>query len=176
MESGCAWPASQLPFSTERWQLRSKVIGNNWRLFFILIAILLRPGASAQSAGQSNPEQGRILSLENAWNQALQQKDAAALRMLLAPDLVYVDYDGTLMDKTEYLASVQAASLHPVHLVSESMKVHLYGGVAMVEGVCREIGIKNGRPYSVRLRFTDAWIRRGESWICVASQSTLIEP
>jgi len=174
-ESGCALPASQPRSLAESWRVAGKA-GKLLRLFPILVLLLVLPDAAVKSMAQSNVEQGRILSLENAWNQALQQKDGNALKMLLAPELVYVDYDGTLMGKAEYLASVQAASLHPVHLVSESMEVHLYGGIAVVEGVCRESGVKNGKPYSVRLRFTDTWIRHGESWVSVASQSTLIAP
>jgi hypothetical protein len=78
------------------------------------------------------------------------------------------------MDKAEYLASVQAPSLHPERIVNESMKVHIYGAVAVVNGVCRESGVRDGKPYAFRERFTDTWIRRSESWVCVASQSTLI--
>jgi ketosteroid isomerase-like protein len=122
---------------------------------------------------QTNGEAGRILSLENAWNQALEQKDQAALQMLLGPDLVYVDYDGKLMDRAEYLTSVQVHSLQPSQIASESMHVHLYGTVAVVNGVYRETGLKNGKPYQLRERFTDTWIRLGNSWQCVASHSTL---
>jgi hypothetical protein len=49
--------------------------------------------------------------------------------------LVYVDYDGKLMDKAEYLASVQAPWLRPTRIVTESMNVHLYGAAAMINGV-----------------------------------------
>jgi hypothetical protein len=59
-------------------------------------------------------------------------------------DLIYVDYDGTLMNKAEYLASVQSLALHPVRIVNESMNLHFYGMVAVVTGVCRENGVKNG--------------------------------
>jgi ketosteroid isomerase-like protein len=93
--------------------------------------------------------------------------------MLLAPDLIYVDYDGTLMNKTEYLASIRSLALHPVRIVNESMNIHFYGMVAVVTGVCRESGIKNGKPYALVERFTDTWVRRGDNWVVVASQSTL---
>jgi len=141
----------------------------NW-LFTILLFWALA-GAWAQEGGV---EQARILTLENAWNQAVQQKDSHALRMLLAPDLIYVESDGTLMDKTEYLASVQTPSLRLVRIVNESTSVRVYGSVAVVNGVCREDGVKSGKPYTIRERFTDTWIRRGDSWVCVASESTLI--
>ncbi len=127
-----------------------------------------------QGWSQTDGDQARILTLENAWNQAVQQKDKAALEMLLGADLVYVDYDGKMMNRAQYLASVQSQLAQPVRIVSESMSVHLYGAAAVVSGVYRESGVRNGKPYLLRERFVDTWARRGESWVCVASDSTLI--
>jgi ketosteroid isomerase-like protein len=145
-----------------------------WKQFLMFLLLLAAPQLNAQDTARVTAEQARILTMESAWNQAVQQKDAAGLKLLLAADLVYVDYDGTLMNKTEYLASVQSQGLHPERVVSEFMNVHLYGAVAVVNGVYREKGVKNERPYALRERFTDTWVRQGERWICVASHSTLI--
>ncbi len=147
-----------------------------WKLFSIVLLLLAAPRICAQSSKPPDAGQARILALENAWNQAVQEKNTAALEMLLGPELVYVDYDGKLMDKAEYLASVQSQSLHPARIVSESMSVHLYGVAAVVNGVYRETGVTDGKPYALRERFTDLWVRRGESWVCVASHSTSIGP
>jgi len=95
--------------------------------------------------------------------------------MLIGAELVYVDYDGKLMDRATYLASVQSPESHPARIVSEAMNVHIYGAVGVVNGVYRENGTKKGKPYSLRERFTDTWIRHAESWVCVASHSTLID-
>jgi ketosteroid isomerase-like protein len=144
------------------------------KLLATALMLLAAPALGAQNGVRLDPEQARILTLENAWNQAVQQKDASALNMLLAPDLIYVEYDGTLMNKAQYLASVQSPVLLPARIVNESTNVRLYGAVAIVNGVCREDGLKNGKPYTLRERFTDTWIRRGDNWVCVASESTLI--
>jgi len=129
------------------------------KAFSFVLLLLMVPRFDAQRAVDPDSEQGRILSLENAWNQAVQQKDATALKILLGPELVYVDFDGKLMDKTEYLASVQAQSLlHPGRIMNETMKVYLFDAVAVVNGVYREDGAMNGKPYVLRERFTDTWI------------------
>ena len=141
---------------------------------FALIVLLLSAHLTAQAVDKSDGDRSRILALENAWNQAVRGKDTVALKLLLGPELVYVDYDGTLMDKEQYLASVQSEMVRPERIVSESMNVHLYGAAAVVEGIYRETGEKNGKPYTLRERFSDTWIRRNESWECVASHSTLI--
>jgi len=147
-----------------------------WKLLSVFV-LLLAPRLAAQnkvlSAVQPGSEQARILSLENAWNQAVQQKDASALNMLLAFDLIYVDDDGTLMDKAGYMTSVESPTISPARIVSDVMNVHFYDKVAVVSGMYRETGIKNGKPYALRERFTDTWIQRSNNWICVASQSTL---
>ena len=59
--------------------------------------------------------------MENAWNQAEERKDIKALDSLLDSTLVYIDYDGSIMSKARFIASVQAPALHPEQIVNESM-------------------------------------------------------
>jgi ketosteroid isomerase-like protein len=143
------------------------------KIFFVSLLLLV----PSRLPGQTKPpdaDQARIIGLENAWARAVKQKDISALQMMLVPELVYVDYDGTLMNKAEYLSSVQSPTLRPQRIVNESMSVRLYGAAAVATGVYRENGEKDGKPYLLRERFTDTWVRHGESWMCVSSDSTLI--
>ena len=93
---------------------------------------------------------------------------------MLASTLVYIDYDGSLMDKAKFMASVKAPSLHPEQIVNKSMTAYMYGDSAVVTGIYREKGVRNGKPYSRRGRFTDTWVNQGGTWVCASSQSTLI--
>jgi ketosteroid isomerase-like protein len=128
----------------------------------------------AQDHVKTGTDEGRILALETAWNHAEESKDAAALDQLLAPSLAYVDYDGSIMNKKEFLASVQRESLHPAQITNEEMNAKVYGEAAVVTGIYREKGTSKGKPYQRRGRFTDTWVKQGGTWQCVASQSTLI--
>jgi len=119
-------------------------------------------------------DEGRILALETAWNHAEQAKDVAALDQLLAPELVYIDYDGSLMNKQEFLAAIKSEGLSPSQIINESQKAVVFGDCAIVTGIYREKGTSNGKPYSRRGRFTDTWVKINNTWRCVASQSTLI--
>jgi len=142
---------------------------------FISIAVfgLWVSPAAAQNAGVS-AEQSRILALENAWNQAEEHKDVAALNGLLADTLVYVDYDGSFMNKEQFMASVKAPSLHPEQIINQAMTAHVYGDSAVVTGIYREKGVAAGKPYLRHGRFTDTWVTVNGMWQCVASQSTLV--
>lgn len=140
----------------------------------LLLVFLLGALYPAPQGGQLSAEQTKILALENAWNQAEEHKDVNALQSLLDASLVYIDYDGSIMDKTQFIASVRAPSLHPEQIVNESMTAHVYGASAVVTGIYREKGTKAGKPYLRRGRFTDTWVYQDGTWVCVASQSTLI--
>ncbi len=138
-----------------------------------LLALALYPAPAAQDKGGSADEI-QIRQLERAWNQAEAKHDTGAVRNLVAESLVYTDYDGTFLHKPEYLKWLAAPDQKLDHLYDEGMTVQLYGDAAVVTGVYRESGVERGKPYTIRSRYTDTWIKRGGVWQCVASQSTLI--
>jgi ketosteroid isomerase-like protein len=138
------------------------------------LALIASLPLARQLDTKTSADENRILILENAWNSAEQQKNTKALDDLLSDSLAYTDYDGTFMNKSEFLASISSPSLHPEQIVNESVTVHAYGTSAVVTGIYREKGTANGHPYSRRGRFTDTWVSENGIWQCVASQSTLI--
>ena len=119
---------------------------------------------------------GRVLSLETSWNQAEQQKDLNALDHLLGNRFIYVDVDGTMQDRAQFLEGVKNRAEHidVIGVEPDTTKVYVYGDSAVASGIYREKGTLHGKPYYNRGRFTDTWIRQGTAWVCVASQSTLI--
>jgi ketosteroid isomerase-like protein len=120
-------------------------------------------------------EEGRIIALESAWDQAEKNKDATALAGLLADNLVYVDYDGSLRNKQQFLASIKSASVSSEQINNEGVTVRLYNNnVAVSTGIYRDKGVENGKPFQRRGRFTNVWINQNGTWQCIASQSTLI--
>ena len=138
-------------------------------VLFVLSAVLV----FAQDQPK-NGEEGHLRALESAWNHAEQSKDAAALKQLISDSFEYVDYDGTLMNKKEFLASILSNNVQGEQINNDGMTVHIYGNAAVVNGIYRDRGLENGKPFSRRGRFTDTWIYQNGAWQCVASQSTLI--
>lgn len=143
-------------------------------LFTILLYCVSSFPVASQSVPSTADQEARVLSLEAAWNHAEQQKDTRALNLLLADTLSYVDYDGTLMNKPQFLSSARDRMLHPALITDEFIRVHIYEQSTGVTGVYRETGTNKKNPYERRGRFTDTWVKSGNTWQCVASQSTLI--
>jgi len=141
-------------------------------LILILFSLVIVLHSQPQTMSS---DEGRILALETAWNHAEQSKDVATLDQLLSPELVYIDYDGSISTKQEFLASVKSEGLTPEQIVNEQQTAHVFGDCAVVTGIYRERGVNKGKPYSRRGRFTDTWVKIKDTWQCVASQSTLIQ-
>jgi ketosteroid isomerase-like protein len=134
--------------------------------FVVLVASL----ALAQERG----DESKIIALENLWNQMQLNHDADAMAKMLDGDFVLTDYDGTVMSKAQFLASIRDRANQLTLEVSEDMKLHRHGDTVVVTGATHEKGTFKGKPYQHKGRFTDTWIRRDSGWICVASHLGLL--
>jgi ketosteroid isomerase-like protein len=140
----------------------------------VVLCACMAFGKARQSV-KSSGEEGRIVALESAWDQAEKNKDANALSNVLADNLIYVDYDGSISTKQQFLAQVKSPNITGEQINNEGVTVHLYGNnVAVSTGIYRDKGMEKGKPFSRRGRFTNLWLNQNGKWECVASQSTLI--
>jgi ketosteroid isomerase-like protein len=141
----------------------------------VAVSVLLLGAALAVAWQQSiSDDGGWILGLEKAWNQALEEKNAKSLDMILADTFVSIDIDGSVSSKREFLASIESPDYQPSQAVTEESNVKVYGNAAVVVGIFRVKGMEKGKPYVHRERFVDTWIKSNGKWQCVATTSTLI--
>jgi len=138
----------------------------------LLVAVCLP--IAAQRENVAGDESTRVLSLENAWNQAEVKHDARALSLLLAETFAFTDDDGRFMNKSQWLAHIRNGVDHYEQLGNSGMAVHLYGNVAVATGIYQDKIREKGKVVSRSGRFTDIWIKQNGEWKCVASQATLI--
>jgi ketosteroid isomerase-like protein len=138
----------------------------------VLLLCAWQPTALAQSTIAQQEAKSNIIALEHAWDQALEREDAKALSALFANSLLYVDYDGKLLTKIEYLERVKANATKLQQVVAQEMTVELFGDTAIVVGTYKASGTEDGKPYLHHGRFVDTWVLTGKNWICVASAAT----
>jgi len=113
--------------------------------------------------------------LENAWNQAQLHHDSKALDSLVSDTFVYTDYDGTVMNKAQFLADLKDPTYRATLITNEGMKVFSYQDMAVVIGRYHTKGSYKRKPFEHYGRFTDTWIYLDTKWQCVASHTSLIE-
>jgi ketosteroid isomerase-like protein len=136
--------------------------------------IVLTAAIFAQDKSATTNDEIQVKQLERAWNEAESRHDVAAVTAIVGDTLSYIDFDGSVMNKAEYLRDVTKTAYQADHLYDEGLKVTIYGNAAVVNGVYRETGTSKGKKYVHRVRFTDTWIKQNGVWRCVASQNTLI--
>jgi ketosteroid isomerase-like protein len=144
------------------------------RLVFAMLAAAVFSSAPLAQDKSTGGDEIQIKQLERAWNQAEAKQEVKEVSALLADTLAYTDYDGSFMNKQEYMKWVAAPQQKADHLYDEGLTVQVYGDAAVATGIYRETGTNKGKPYTIRSRYTDTWIKRGGVWLCVASHSTLI--
>jgi ketosteroid isomerase-like protein len=129
----------------------------------------------AQDRSKLSDDEGKILALESVWNRAEQSKDIVALSHIFATNMVYVDYDGTIRTREQFLEYIKNDTSAPDQLVTEDKIVHSYKDCAVVTGVFRGKWSKAGKAAALRGRFTDTWVKMNDQWQVVASQATLVQ-
>jgi len=145
-------------------------------IIFIVAALLSTTATStAQEHGEKSGDASRVIALETLWNQAKVDKDVHALSQLVPDTFICVDIDGSVRTTSEFLENVKSGPEHATEIKNESIIANAYASTVVVTGVRREKGTVGGKHYSRRGRFIDTWIQMNGAWLCVASQSTLVE-
>jgi RNA polymerase sigma factor (sigma-70 family) len=153
-------------------------IKNTVTAALVAIAITTAGAFALEPQGEKSPSAGdakhELLELMRAWTKALVQSDAATMDRLLAYEMVGTDPGGGLWDKSKYLEHVKGNAFHIESAELEDCKVHVYGDAAVVTNLFSSNVNSKQWPYVVQ-RSTSTWIRRHETWQCVAWQTMVIQ-
>jgi ketosteroid isomerase-like protein len=130
---------------------------------------------NAEGQGAERDASSKIQALEKLWNTAEVKGDVKALDLISDDSMTYVDEDGSLLTKAQFLARVdKEAGTGAQWLVTEELTVHIYDDAAVVVGTYTYKGEQRGRAYQRRGRFIDTWVLKKDGWTCVVAQSTPI--
>jgi hypothetical protein len=140
------------------------------------------PTQSAVSAEEAEKIAEVITKLDQQWSKVSITRDIDHLKRIWADDFSYTIGDGTVLDKEANLAQIEDDTDTYASSVTAPFKVRVYGkNFAVTAGDYHETGKdKDGKPFSRKFRFTDAWVRKqgvtGEwEWQCVGGHSSKLE-
>ena len=143
-------------------------------VFLLLFCLCLLPTPTMTSGAPQSDDASKIVAMENLWNQMQLNHDAAAMEKMLDDDFVLTDYDGSLLNKGQFLDSIKDMSVKLTMEMSEGMKLHQHGTTVVITGATREKGTQSGKPFAHNGRFTDTWMKKNGTWLCVASHLGVI--
>jgi Domain of unknown function (DUF4440) len=139
---------------------------------FLLLSSLLMAG---YPVNENTADAGKLIALENAWNQAQLHHDAKAVSNLVSDGFVYTDYDGTVMSKADFLQDLNDPDYRASLIANDEARVISYVDAAIVVGTYHSKGTYKRQPFDHYGRFTDTWLYQDHKWQCVASHTTLIK-
>ena len=141
------------------------------------LTVLGCAGLAPASENNDNWEQEVGIAEERHRN-AFLANDVAAIDAMLADDFIVNSPQNRLIEKRELLGMVESGVLAISTFEQDIQSIRRFGSIAVVMGEDRVVYAQPspaaGR--TDRRRFTDLWERRGDTWIFVARQATIIGP
>ena len=135
------------------------------RLAIVLLAAVSLAGAADASAEA-------VKAAEKAWAAATVAGDEAALKTVLADDLMYTHSNGDTDTKAVYISNLKDGTRKYHKLDHENMDVRLYGDTAVVAATAQvATASKGGAASPAHLRFLHVWVRTKGKWQLAAHQS-----
>jgi ketosteroid isomerase-like protein len=142
----------------------------------LAMVIVLGVGVSSTVFGQAKPKglpvEQALIKLENDWNDASMKRDVVMLGRILADDYIFTDPDGVMFTKAQNLEMLKSGDDVVTSAVATDMKVRVYGNAAIVTGLNTVKEQLKGKDISGTYAYTDTWVKRPGSWVCVATHAS----
>ena len=139
-----------------------------------LIAIAFMTAIAAGVEKVSDEKQ--ILQLEDDWVRAMQTKDRPVLDKIVAPGFTFIEPDGTVKNRDEYLANRAGESYENESLDNVDLKVRVLGNFAIASGLAKITERRQGKRYRFQVRWKEMWMKDQGRWQVLTSQATPVNP
>jgi ketosteroid isomerase-like protein len=137
----------------------------------LLLALTFSAGEPAAA-----PDDAAIVEVLHALCAAYQREDADYVERTLDPGFILVDSTGTVTTRAQEAAELRSGTIRYDMFRNHGMQVRRYGDAALVHGITSVEGEAGGERFAADFRFTDTLVRRGDTWVLVASHASRLAP
>jgi hypothetical protein len=92
------------------------------------------------------------------------KSDGEALKRLLADDYLLVNSQDKRENKAQFIADYTAKGFTMEPFAIDDQVILVWSDGAVLGGAVTMKGMSEGKPYSMRIRFSDIWAKRGGKW------------
>jgi len=139
-------------------------------LLLALVFPALVVGQPKSKESQAGGLEQQLKRMEDDWQKAIKNKEAATLKRIIGEDWVGTDDKGKVLNREPYISQTTSNPDAIESTENFDMQVRVYGDTAVVTGGSREKGTRNGTAYTDTYRWTDVFVKRGGRWQAVVSQ------
>ena len=118
--------------------------------------------------------QEEILELKKEFGEALIQNDADAIGRLLSNNWIIIDPDGSVIDRSRFLAVIKSGALKHEAMDSEDIRVRTYGNTATVTAITHTKTKYLEKEFTTHERATDVFAKQNGRWQCVLTHLTTL--
>jgi|SRR6266571_4244654 len=126
------------------------------------------------SSEKDRAAQEEILEVEREFGDAMIRNDAADIGRFLSDDWIIIDPDGSVIDKSRFLAVGESGALKHDAMDSEDIRVRTYADSATVTAITHSKTKYLGKEFTTHERATDVFIKRNGRWQCVLTHVTAL--
>jgi len=146
------------------------------RLSCVTLSVLLLVSAStARPVPASSTSDAEFLNfLEDAWVNAIVNRNIPVLERVIADDFNGVSPNGQQYTKREAIADVRSGAYAVESMKLENINVRVLGDIALVTMYQNEKSKFGEENRSGRYIFTDVWAKRNGRWEAVASHGSVV--
>ena len=119
-----------------------------------------------------------VAELDTAYQAAVKQNDAAAMRRILHEQFVLVLGDGRTVSRADLLEEARSKRITWEQQDEEpgTQTVRVWGDTAVVTAKLWVKGIRDGKAFDRRLWFSDTYVRTPTGWRYAFGQASLALP
>ena len=115
-----------------------------------------------------------LIKLENEWNEAWVNRNIVFFERIYADDFIVTTSDGSVLTRAQDIANVKSGEDMATSVVTDEMKVRIYGDAAVVTHRDTVKGRFKGKDYSGQYQWTDTWVKKSGRWQVVAAHCSKI--
>jgi hypothetical protein len=150
-------------------------------LFAFSFPAIAQTGAAAPAAAppsavatSSSPEVQQFQKIEDAWSNAVDQRDQYALENVLSPLFVDVAANGDITTRNQQVALLLSNDDKALWMSQKVIMVRMLGDTAVANGTYtlrHHLGSQTVEDKGV---FTHVFERQHDRWVCINSQRTVL--
>jgi ketosteroid isomerase-like protein len=124
--------------------------------------------------GKNGNVEQTLMQTEQELVDAIMKGDAAPFERAIADNFTFTAPDGSMQNKTQFIADLKSGTLKMESTKNDDMKVQVYGDTAIVTYRSTDKGKYKDFDISGQYRWTDVFVKRNGRWQIVSTQGTRI--
>ena len=125
-------------------------------------------------ASATSLEQGSAQEVQDAdarLNRLIMQNQAAEAAPLYLDDFLLITSNGKTVTKTQIVEQIVSPELKLEVNETSEVRVRVHGTTAVLTGILQQKGSWQGKPFDVKLRVTDTWVKTDDGWRLLSGQA-----